>query len=1025
MDTSIKQQLLFRVWGAFLIINVAFVTSLNLSGVALQTAAMVIVVFALLSCGVLWFVFQSLEGSQQKQDVIALQLERLLLEESVDLSSFEGRLREIFRELEDEISQLRAGGEEDKANTLRLTQALQGCQANVMVANNDLEIVYMNRSVEQMFHRNKTKLQEILPQLDPSSLIGTCVDVFHKAPQHQRNMVAELNQPYKTRLPLNGLTFDLIATPLFDDDNQRIGTVVEWYDITDELQRQEVEAKVSRDNLRIKNALDVCQANVMMADTEYNIVYVNESLNVMLSSNESTLKDALPRFDVKSLIGTNVDVFHKNPQHQRTMISELTETYETQLKIADLIFNLIATPVFDDQGERIGTVVEWKDMTKTLRRQEVEAKVSRDNLRIKNALDVCQANVMMADTDFNIVYVNESLVEMLSSNETKLRGALPRFEVKSLIGTNVDVFHKNPKHQRTMISNLTDTYQTRLAVAGLKFDLIATPVFASDGERIGTVVEWKDITQQLQKQEEEQRVAEENARIRQALDNVNTNTMIANADNDIIYMNKAINVMLARAEADIKTALPNFDSRNLLGQNIDQFHKNPSHQQRLLSSMSTTYEANISVGGRSFSLIANPIVAESGERIGTVVEWNDRTVEVRMENEIDDLIAAAARGDLSKRIQEEGKDGFFKTLAGGLNRLVSIADGVIEETANMLDAMAHGNLTQRIESSYEGSFDKLKSDANATAEKLTEVISNISGSANTVTSGSEEIAQGNADLSQRTEEQASSLEETASSMEQMTSTVKQNADNSRVASELASDASKRARNGGEVVRKAVESMSEINQSSKKIADIIGVIDEIAFQTNLLALNAAVEAARAGEQGRGFAVVAGEVRNLAQRSAAAAKEIKDLIRDSVTKVEDGTVLVNESGEMLSEIVGAIEKVSQMIQDISIASSEQSEGIEQVNKAISQMDEMTQQNAALVEQASAAGESMAEQARSMKQRLSFFSVQTGQGMQTATASTSYQSSPPQPSTRTVTSSAPAAATNSSAHNFDFGDEDWQEF
>ena len=204
----------------------------------------------------------------------------------------------------------------------------------------------------------------------------------------------------------------------------------------------------------------------------------------------------------------------------------------------------------------------------------------------------------------------------------------------------------------------------------------------------------------------------------------------------------------------------------------------------------------------------------------------------------------------------------------------------------------------------------------------------------------------------------------------MTSTVKQNADNAKVASELAEKTCDKAKQGGDVVNRAVSGMAEINEASKKIADIIGVIDEIAFQTNLLALNAAVEAARAGEQGRGFAVVAGEVRNLAQRSAGAAKEIKELIRDSVGKVEDGTVLVNESGATLQDIVESVQKVTQMISDISEASIEQSAGIEQVNKAVAQMDEMTQQNAALVEQASAASESMAEQANSMRQLLEFF-------------------------------------------------------
>jgi len=336
-----------------------------------------------------------------------------------------------------------------------------------------------------------------------------------------------------------------------------------------------------------------------------------------------------------------------------------------------------------------------------------------------------------------------------------------------------------------------------------------------------------------------------------------------------------------------------------------------------------------------------------------------------------------------------------------------------------------------MEKDFEGAFDKLKQDANATADKLTEVINRISTSASLVASGAEEISQGNADLSQRTEEQASSLEETASSMEEMTSTVRQNADNARVANQLAEETCDKAELGGSVVSKAVDSMSAINDSSKKIADIIGVIDEIAFQTNLLALNAAVEAARAGEQGRGFAVVAGEVRNLAQRSAAAAKEIKDLIRDSVSKVEDGTVLVNESGATLKDIVASVRRVTQMISDIASASQEQSSGIEQVNKAVSQMDEMTQQNAALVEQASAAGESMAEQARDMRRLLNFFTIGSGDEVSSTPKLTAKPSRPaalehkskPKVSERSVPMPKPSAPKG--GNKFSDEAEEWEEF
>ncbi len=343
-----------------------------------------------------------------------------------------------------------------------------------------------------------------------------------------------------------------------------------------------------------------------------------------------------------------------------------------------------------------------------------------------------------------------------------------------------------------------------------------------------------------------------------------------------------------------------------------------------------------------------------------------------IEGDIQELVIEAQKGDLSQRISLDDKEGFFETLSRGVNDLVEVSERVVEDTLVMFSALSNGDLTKTIDSNYQGSFGLLKNDANATVQKLTEIITEIRSSASSVASGAQEISGGNLDLSQRTEEQASALEETAASMEEMTSSVRNSADNARNASKLASDAQIKAETGGEVVARAVGAMDEINESSNKISDIIGVIDEIAFQTNLLALNAAVEAARAGEQGRGFAVVAAEVRNLAQRSAGAAKEIKELIRDSVGKVEDGSKLVNESGNTLSELVQAVQQVSTIINEISSAAQEQSDGIEQVNTAVSQMDETTQQNAALVEEASAASENMAEQAGLMNELMQFFTT-----------------------------------------------------
>ncbi len=761
------------------------------------------------------------------------------------------------------------------------------------------------------------------------------------------------------------------------------GSVLMLLDKTQQkLNRQlaEIEEQ-SRSANRIKSALDVSQAAVMLVGNSGDVIYANESIAALFKTHQSTFESQHGGFKLP-LEGQSIAMIHPAGQSYIGQLSNLSMPHTSRIEVNDLTFDLAATPVFDDANQRQATVLEWRDITEELKEEIKQQTILARNTRISSALDVCEANVLMVNESFEVVYCNDSMQHTLTQRASQLASSLPGLNVSQVMGASLDVFFPHDAQQRRMqIEGLTQTQQELVEIGELTFNINFTPVLDDDNQRLGTVIEFDDLTEQLAKEREEKEVNRANARVRQALDNVATNIMIANAQHDIIYLNHAVVQMMSNAQADIKKALPNFDANNLLHQNIDVFHKNPAHQREMLARLTGKYETEITVGGRTFGLIANPIVGAEGERIGTVVEWTDRTKEVAIEHEVNSLITAAVAGDLSVRLPEGDKEGFFLRLSQGVNSLIDSVDAALADTGNMLDAMAKGDLTKRIETQYQGAFKKLADDANMTAERLTDVVGQILESANAVTSGADEIAQGNLDLSQRTEEQASSLEETASSMEEMTSTVKQSADNAKVASKLAEDTQSKAVEGGAVVNRAVDSMAEINTASKKISDIIGVIDEIAFQTNLLALNAAVEAARAGEQGRGFAVVAGEVRNLAQRSAAAAKEIKDLIRDSVVKVEDGTLLVNESGTTLQAIVDAVKQVADMISDISVASEEQSAGIEQVNRAITQMDEMTQQNASLVEEASAAGEAMAEQANTMRELLGFFAVRQQQGQMRA--------------------------------------------
>lgn len=377
-------------------------------------------------------------------------------------------------------------------------------------------------------------------------------------------------------------------------------------------------------------------------------------------------------------------------------------------------------------------------------------------------------------------------------------------------------------------------------------------------------------------------------------------------------------------------------------------------------------------GGKQWNLANYWLGSKAAPRAGKLTTALSAMVENQTKLANDDIALAEKTGHELKN---------FMLVLGVVSVLIALVVAFfvvrmitkpVAQAAAGLKEIANGDLSRRWEVTSNDELGNMLGDMNSMADSLSSIVSKVRTSTNSITTAAGEISEGNISLSQRTEEQASSLEETASSMEEMTSTVKQNADNAGQANQLAMNARSQAEEGGAVVSDAVKAMAEINKSSSKIADIISVVEEIAFQTNLLALNAAVEAARAGEQGRGFAVVATEVRTLAQRSSESAKEIKDLIEDSVDKVKSGTELVDKSGQTLEEIVTSVKKVTDIVSEIAASSSEQASGIEQVNKAVMQMDEMTQQNAALVEESASASKSMEDQAENLNEEIAFFKI-----------------------------------------------------
>ncbi len=359
--------------------------------------------------------------------------------------------------------------------------------------------------------------------------------------------------------------------------------------------------------------------------------------------------------------------------------------------------------------------------------------------------------------------------------------------------------------------------------------------------------------------------------------------------------------------------------------------------------------------------------AEEEERRATAAR---RQREAAVAQEIVKLVDAVAAGDLSSRLDLADKDGFYQTMSAGINRLTDTVQTAISDIARVVGALAEGDLNQRITKTYQGAFDNLKSDVNTTSAKLHEIVGAIGEATEAISQAATEVSLGSTDLAERTEEQASSLEQTAASMEELGATVRTSAKHAQRANTMAANAQSAAKQGGVVAESAIDAMKHIAEASRRITDIIGVIDEIAFQTNLLALNAAVEAARAGDAGKGFAVVAQEVRVLAQRSAQASKEIKTLILNSDNQVQNGVELVKNAGESLGGIAKDVQQVAALISEIAAASSEQASALDQINASVASMDEMTQKNAALVEETSAAAQAMAEQTSGLRQQVAFF-------------------------------------------------------
>lgn len=590
--------------------------------------------------------------------------------------------------------------------------------------------------------------------------------------------------------------------------------------------------------------------------------------------------------------------------------------------------------------------------------------------RTKNAaLEKLTANIMMADAKLNITYMNSAVRELMQEAEADLKVELPQFNVKNLVGQNIDIFHKNPKHQRGMLAGLTKTHRATIKVGKRSFDLIVNPI-TENGKIVAFVVEWADASARL---------------------------LNLDYNHQMEAISRVQAIISFTPEGEIITANANF-----------------------LDAVGYTLQE---VVGKHHSIFVNPDYVKSSDYAEF---WRDlregrfRADEfVRYGKGGKEVVLNASYNPI---IDEKGKVIKIVKFATDVTARVHAVDTL----GNALRELADGNLAQRVETTFPVNLEKLRHDFNDSVSQLENTIRSLGSNAAVIAAGSSEIRSAADALSKRTEQQAASIEQTAAALEEITTTVADSTRRAEEAGQLVAKTRQNAERSGDVVKQAINAMGEIEKSSADIGNIIGVIDDIAFQTNLLALNAGVEAARAGDAGKGFAVVASEVRELAQRSASAAKEIKALITKSGDQVKSGVSLVGLTGEALEDIVVQVQDINRNVVAIVESAREQATGLKEINSAVNSMDQSTQQNAAMVEESNAASHTLASEADSLNALLRQFkisgsvkSASTSRGPAIAQAGSHSVASPARQMVRNV---AKAFSSGSSAAAVK---SDWEEF